>query len=82
MLTGLVLLVVAIFPEVMQSISAIVGIYDVTNGLFAVSLFFILCILLSITSIVSKLTKQNKELVQATAILEKRVRELEEHEHI
>lgn len=77
MLTGFVLLIVAFFPRIMQWISGIVGIYDVTNGLFAISLFFILCILLSITSIVSKLSKQNKEMAQVNAMLEKRLRHLE-----
>lgn len=76
-LTGIVLLIVGIFPGVMNWITSVVGIYDVTNGLFAIALFFILCMLLSITSIVSKLTNKNKDLTQSNALLEKRVRELE-----
>lgn len=80
-LTGIMLLIVGIFPKVMHLISSAVGIYDVTNGLFAIALFFILCMLLSITSIVSRLTNQNKDLAQANALLEKRVRELENKEN-
>lgn len=36
-----------------------------------------LCILMSITSIVSKLNSKNKSVAQQLALLEKRVRELE-----
>jgi len=77
MITGLILLLMAIFPQTLTFIVGIVGIYDVSNGLFAMAIFFVLIILLSITSIVSKLKTQNKKLVQANALLEKRVRELE-----
>lgn len=76
-LTGLTLMIISLFPEVMRNITNAVGIFDVTNGLFAIALLFVLCMLLSITSIVSKLTEQNKRLAQANALLEKRVRELE-----
>ena len=74
---GLVLLIVGIFPEIIDKVTAFIGVYDVTNGLFALALFFVLCMLLSITSIVSRLAEKNKELTQANALLEKRVRELE-----
>lgn len=77
-LTGVVLLLLGLFPGIMTQISHILGIYDVTNALFAIALFFILLILLSLTSIVSKLSKQNKEIAQKNALLEKKVRELAE----
>lgn len=76
-LSGLVMLVIAIFPKVMISVTRILGIIDVTNGLFALMIFFILIILMSITGIVSKMKEKNKQLVQQCALLEKRVRELE-----
>jgi len=76
--SGLVMLIVVIFPEIMINITKILGIIDVTNGLFALILFFILLILMSITSIVSSMKEKNKQLIQRCALLEKRVRELEE----
>lgn len=78
-LTGVILLLLGIFPGIMTWVAKILGIYDVTNGLFAIALFFILLMLLSLTSIVSKLSKQNKEVSQRNAILEKKVRELEDN---
>lgn len=78
-LTGVMLLLLGLFPGIMTKVSRVLGIYDVTNALFAIALFFILLILLSLTSIVSKLSKQNKEVTQKNAMLEKIVRELAEN---
>lgn len=75
--TGAVMLLLAIFPNILNAIAKLVGIYDPTNGLFAMMIFFILIMLLSITSIVSLLTNQNKKVAQQLALLEKRVREVE-----
>ena len=76
--TGVVLLLLGVFPRIMLWISSVLGVYDVTNGLFAIALFFILLILLSLTSIISRLSRQNKEMAQKNALMEKIVRELAE----
>ena len=47
------------------------------NGLFALSIGFILSILMAVTSIVSRQLKKINRLIQENAILEKRIRELE-----
>ncbi|MGB8454046.1 MAG: DUF2304 domain-containing protein [Anaerocolumna sp.] len=70
--------ILLIFPEILNWIIQIVGIKLASNGLFAMILFFILIILISITSIVSKQSDNIKRLVQVNALLEKRIRELEE----
>lgn len=75
--SGLIMLVIVIFPNVIISITRLLGIVDVTNGLFALLLFFILIILISITGIVSNMKEKNRQLIQQCALLEKRVRELE-----
>lgn len=75
--SGLIMLIILIFPNIMISITKFLGIVDTTNGLFALIIFFILIILMSITGIVSKMKEKNKQLVQQCALLEKRVRELE-----
>jgi Uncharacterized conserved protein (DUF2304). len=75
--SGLIMLFITIFPKVMINITKLLGIVDVTNGLFALVLFFVLIILISITGIVSKMKQRNKQLIQEYALLEKRVRELE-----
>ena len=77
-LAGLVLLVCAIFPQLIGSFTRFLGIYSETNGVFFVGVCFILLIILSLTSIASGLSERIRTLVQTQAMLEKRVRELEE----
>lgn len=77
-LTGLVLLLCAIFPQAIGYVAKLLGIYSEVNGVFFVGVCFILLIILSLTSIVSGLSERLRTLVQTQGMLEKRVRELEE----
>ena len=77
LLTGIVMLVLAIYPNIMEKTVKLMGIYDAVNGLFTLVIFFIIVILMSLTSIVSNFRSQNKNLVQQVALLEKRLRDLE-----
>ncbi len=77
-LAGLVLLICAIFPQIVGHITRLMGIYSETNGVFFVGVCFIILIILSLTSIASGLSERIRTLVQTQAMLEKRVRELEE----
>lgn len=81
-LSGMTMLAVVIFPIIMEEITKILGIVDVTNGLFALMLFFVLIILMSITGIVSKMNERSRKLIQECALLEKRVRELEKNNNV
>lgn len=74
---GITMLILAAFPDFLLFITKSIGIVEATNGLFAILIFGILIILMSITSIVSKLNEKNKRLIQIIAILEERVRKLE-----
>ncbi|MGL5260358.1 MAG: DUF2304 domain-containing protein [Lachnospiraceae bacterium] len=67
-----------IWPELLLWIVKLVGIESEMNGLFVIAIGFIMVILMSITSIVSKQSEKIRLLTQEIAILEKRVRELEE----
>lgn len=78
LMTGIMMILLVLFPELIQWIFDIIGIKVYSNGLFAVLLFFILLILLALTSIVSSANEKNRRLIQTIAILEKRVRELED----
>ena len=71
------MLALAVFPRILSWLAALVGIYDPTNALFAFMFFCGIIILMSITAIVSKLNEKSKRLIQSVALLEKRVRELE-----
>lgn len=76
--SGSVMLILALFPRLLQSFASLVGIYDPMNALFSLIIFCILIILMSLTAIVSKLNRKTKTLIQALALLEKRVRDSED----
>lgn len=76
--SGSVMLILALFPQLLQSFASLVGIYDPMNALFSLIIFCIIIILMSLTAIVSKLNRKTKTLIQALALLEKRVRDSED----
>ena len=79
-LTGIIMLILVIFPKIMDYVIRLIGIKDLTNGLFMIAIFFVIIILMSITSIASNLRVQNKAMVQKVALIEKRLREIEQSE--
>lgn len=78
LLTGVVMLIFVVFPELLQSLAGFIGAQTLMNTLYLLIIGFILVLLMMLTSIVSKQTERIAFLAQANAILEKRVRELEE----
>lgn len=74
---GGVLLIFALFPGLLGFFASLVGFEVASNGLFAVLHFCALVLLISMTAIVSKLNEKVKRLIQAIALLERRIRELE-----
>ncbi len=70
---GLILL----FPKILLAVIRMLGIETYMNGLFALCIGFIICILMALTSIVSRQLKKINRLIQENSILEKRIRELE-----
>lgn len=77
LLMGIVMTVFVIFPDLLALVGHAVGILDGMNALFTASIGFSFCILMALTSIVSKQSDQIKKLIQNNALLEKRIRELE-----
>ena len=77
LLSGLVLGIMIIFPEIVYVFSRHVGIETPVNAVFVIEAIFILLILLSITTIVSQLSEKNRKLVQKVALLEKRLNDIE-----
>lgn len=78
MLSGLVLIIFLFFPQVVLGLTELIGVSNPVNAVFLLFAGFSLLLSLSLTSIVSQLTDKNRTLVQSVALLEKRVRELEE----
>ena len=74
---GSVMLILVAFPQLMVKIVNLLGIQSSMNGLYIALISFIIMILMTLTSIVSRQAYKTKSLIQEIAILEKRVRELE-----
>lgn len=78
MAAGVIMLFFDLFPTLLTFMVHLFGIELPVNGIFAICIFFLIILLMSITSIVSKQTERIRTLTQYTATLEKRIRQLEE----
>lgn len=74
---GVVMLLLSMFPGLLRFVTGILGFQVQSNALFAILFFFVLLILMSLTFIISKQNEYIKRLVQHTALLEKRLRDME-----
>ena len=75
---GGVLTVLVAWPQLLTICVALVGIQSNMNGLFIMAFAFVIMIMMSLTAIVSKQTNRIKILVQEMAIMDKKIRELQE----
>ena len=74
---GVVMALMLFFPKGFTKLINFFGITGTMNGLFIMFISFLIMISMSLTSIVSKQSKKIRTLIQETAILEKRLRDLE-----
>ncbi|MBE6809620.1 MAG: DUF2304 domain-containing protein [Ruminococcaceae bacterium] len=77
MFMAVVLLLMVAFPQMVVTIADIIGVSLPINAIFMAFIFFILLMVVSLTSIISKQHREIKTLIQNVAILQKRVSELE-----
>jgi hypothetical protein len=75
--SALVLLALAAWKGLLETVAHAIGIYYAPSALFAVAFGFILVLLLHFSVAVSRLSEQAKVLAQRLALLEERNRELE-----
>lgn len=75
---GIMMIVFVLFPSFLEKLAQWIGIMNYLNGLFAVLIFGLMILLMVLTTIVSELTNKNRLLVQECALLDERVRILEE----
>jgi len=68
----------AVFPYLVLVLGDISGVANPVNFIFMTLFVFILLILLSVSAVISGFSTKIKRLAQANALLEKRVRELEQ----
>ena len=76
-LTGFLLLMLVVFPDLMSRLAALTGIQSRMNALYIFLIAFLIILVLSLTSIASRQTDRIRALAQAMAVLEERVRMLE-----
>lgn len=73
----IVLLILLIFPNIINKLAALMGVVEPPNAAFFFAIFFLAIIMLTITAIVSHLSNRIYRLTQTQALLEKRIRDLE-----
>lgn len=74
---GFSMAIVLVFPDTLQFFLKIIGIGTYMNGIYVVCIGFIIAILMALTSIVSRQMLKVQNLTQECAMLEHRIRELE-----
>jgi hypothetical protein len=72
------LLALAVWRNLLETISSAVGIYYAPSALFVIAFGFILVLLLHFSIAVSRLADQSKVLAQRLAVLERRQQDLEQ----
>ena len=70
LIAGLSMGVFVLFPLLLRRLTGMLGIASEMNGLFAICLAFIICILMALTSIVSTQNAKIRRLTQTIALLE------------
>ena len=75
LIAGVFMGIFAIFPMLLRYVMNLLGVASEMNGLFTVAMGFIICILMALTSIVSKQTQKIRHLTQDIALLEKKIRD-------
>lgn len=76
--SGMVVLMIILFPEGFSNLMYKLGLITPANGLFAICIFLFMLMLLLLTSVISRINAKIKRLIQSIGILEKKIRELEE----
>lgn len=77
MFSGFAMLILVTFPQLLTLCAQLVGIQSNMNALFIFFIAFILMILMSLTSIATRQNRKLRTVIQETAIMEKRIRDLE-----
>ena len=77
LLSGGIMLIIALFPGLLGVLTEAIGIQVPTNALFAILSFCGIIIMITLTAIVSKQSERIKRLTQSVAMMEKRIRKME-----
>lgn len=77
-LAGILMLIIVIWPNILVWGANLLGIEVASNGLFGICILLEIMIMISITSVISDLANRMKSMVQNMALMERRIRLLEE----
>lgn len=77
-LTALVLSAAPLLIDYLDELAHALGIYYPPAFIYTLAIMFLIVLLLNFSVIVSKLSEQNKVLIQEQAILKKRIQEVEQ----
>lgn len=77
LLSAIVLLVLAIFSNLLAEFASAVGIATPSNALFAVAIGFLVLLVLHFSTTISRLTDESKVLAQRVALAEERLHQLD-----
>jgi hypothetical protein len=80
LLTGIVILILAAWRGALARIADLVGIAYPPSALFVLAAFFVMVVLLHYSTVISKLSDQNRILAQRLAILEHDLRNRDEED--
>lgn len=80
MLSGVIMLVLAVFPQILDWFAGLIGVYSSVNALLAVLICCGIMLMISFTAIISNEKKEIVRLVQEMAIIDNRLRKLEGEE--
>lgn len=77
MLFSILILIISVFPSIINSTAKLIGVGYPPSLLFLLSIMFILMIIFNYGQKISQLNEKNKHLSQNIALLEKRIKDLE-----
>jgi len=78
LLSGVIMIVLAVFPHLLDLLAGLIGVYSPVNALFAILLCCGLVLMISFSVIMSGNKKAIVKLTQEISLLENRIRKLEE----
>lgn len=73
LVVGILMFVMVLWKSALDLVARMVGIYYPPSALFLLGLVFIVVLLLHFSTVISRLTEQNKELAQEIALLRHKV---------
>ena len=71
--TAVVMLIIGIWRDLLHSLATLLNIYDPTNLLFLMAALFLLFIQLYFSTVITRLTRENKEAAQQIALLRQEI---------